>query len=294
MDGSEVDAWPGFCPICEGEVIFRAHGPWHRDQLVCTTCGSLPRQRALMLVLSMVRPDWRQARVWDVAPTGPASDKLRRECPAYLGSHYRPDIDPGAIVEGMRNEDSERPSLLDGSIDVIVSSDVFEHVIDVETALAQVARVLAAGGIHVWTVPRQPTLPKSTARVRRGATGLEYLAPAEYHLDPVCADGVLVTYDWGQDLPARVEDAARMSTLVFNVESRAHGLLGDFREVFVSHRGLGDPVGDLRRREAACAAESERLGNALVERERTLAEVLGSRSWTVTRPLRALARVARR
>ncbi len=173
-----------------------------------------------MLVLSMVKPDWRQARVWDVAPTGPASDKLRRECPAYLGSHYRPDIDPGAIVEGMRNEDSERPSLLDGSIDVIVSSDVFEHVVDVETALAQVARVLAAGGIHVWTVPRQPTLPKSTARVRRGATGLEYLAPAEYHLDPVCADGVLVTYDWGQDLPARVEDAARMSTLVFNVESR--------------------------------------------------------------------------
>ena len=38
----------------------------------------------------------------------------------------------GAIVDGIRNEDLERPSLADGSMDVIVSSDVFEHVIDID------------------------------------------------------------------------------------------------------------------------------------------------------------------
>ena len=155
-------------------VTFHAYGPWYRDQLVCTSCGSIPRQRALMLVLSIVRPDWRQARLWDIAPSGPASARLKRECEPYLASHYRAGVPAGAIVDGMRNEDLERPSLPDGSMDVIVSSDVFEHVIDIDVALAQIARVLTPDGVHVWTVPQISTLMTSKPRVRRGPAGLEY------------------------------------------------------------------------------------------------------------------------
>ena len=68
----------------------------------------------MMIVLSMVRPDWRRARLWDIAPSGPASARLKRECPAYLETHYWPDIAPGTIVDGIRCEDLEHPSLLDG------------------------------------------------------------------------------------------------------------------------------------------------------------------------------------
>lgn len=130
--------WPGYCPICERDVVFREMGPWYRDQLVCTACGSIPRQRALMLVLSIFKPDWRRARLWEVAPSGPASEKLRRENLHYLGSQYWADVPPGTLVDGVRCENLERPTLADASFDLVVSSDVFEHVIDVDAALAQI------------------------------------------------------------------------------------------------------------------------------------------------------------
>ena len=58
-------------------------------------------------------------------------------------------------------------------MDVIVSSDVFEHVIDIDTALAQIARVLTSDGLHIWTTPRISTLSTSKPRVRRGPSGLD-------------------------------------------------------------------------------------------------------------------------
>ena len=296
---SPVDAWvdeewDGYCSVCEQRVTFHAYGPWYRDQLVCTSCGSLPRQRALMIVLSMVRPDWRHIRLWDIAPSGPASARLKRECPGYLETHYWPDVAPGTMIDGIRCEDLEHPSLLDGSMDVIVSSDVFEHVIDIDAALGQIARVLTPDGLHVWTTPRISTLSTSKPRVRRGPSGLEYLEPVEVHGDPVCADGAIVTFDWGQDLPARVEAAAGMSTAVLRLESRAHGVIGEFREVFVSHRGLGNPMADLQRRNDAVTAQSDRFRASLAMSEQMLSDVLASKSWRITRPLRTLGRAIRR
>jgi len=247
-----------------------------------------------MLVLSIVQPDWRRARLWDIAPSGPTSAKLKRECEAYLASHYRVGVPPGAIVDGIRNEDLERPSLPDGSIDVIVSSDVFEHVIDIDQALAQIARVLTPDGVHVWTVPQIATLMTSKPRVLRGPSGLEYLEPVEVHGDPVCADGAIVTFDWGQDLPDRVEAASGMSTAVFRVESRQLGLLGEFREVFVSHHGPGSPIGEIRHQSEVAATELDGLRTSLSVSERTIAGMLASTSWRVPGPLRAVARAIRR
>lgn len=194
----------------------------------------------MMAVLSMVRPGWRDERIWELAPAGPASLKLERECERYVGSHFWPDVPPGTVVKGYRCEDVERPTFDDGSFDVIVSSDVFEHIIDVDVGHSQIARVLADGGVHVWTVPQYRDLEITRPRVRRTAGGLEHLEPAEYHGDPVCADGVLVTFDWGRDLPDRVEAASGLWTSGIRIESHVHGLLGEFLEVFVSHRGARD------------------------------------------------------
>lgn len=274
--------WPGFCTVCERLVIFRAQGTWHRDELVCTTCGSVPRMRALLAVLSIVSPQWRDARMWEVAPGGASSQKLQAECRQYVPSHYWPDVATGTNVDGVRCEDLERPTFDDASFDIVVSSDVFEHIIDVDTAHAQIARVLDDGGIHVWTAPQYRDLESSRPRVLRTPAGLEHLVPAEYHGDPVNADGVLVTYDWGRDLPDRVESASSMWTTVFRLESRSHGLLGEFLEVFVSHKGV--PAG--------LAANARRAVGTRIDSGVQPAPT----SWkygAVSRPLRALRRTFR-
>ena len=110
----------------------------------------------------------------------------------------------------------------------------------------------------------------------------------------MCEDGAVVTFDWGQDLPARVEAASGMSTAVIRLESRAHGVIGEFHEVFVSHRGLGNPMADLQRRDDAITMESDRLRALLAISEKTLSDVLTSRSWRITRPFRTLGRAIRR
>jgi SAM-dependent methyltransferase len=282
--------WPGYCAICEGGVVFRSYGPWHRDQLVCTACGSIPRQRALVSVLSVVKPDWRGLRIWEVAPAGPASDKLKMECDLYISSQFWPDVAPGTIIDGVRCEDIERPTLGDASVDIVISSDVFEHIIDVDAALAQVARVLGPEGVHIWTTPQYRKRDISAPRVRRSDSSLEYLVTPEYHGDPVNPDGALVTYDWGLDLPDRVAAVAGMWTTNFRLESRVHGLLGEFLEVFVSHRGPEARIAfDGGRSGLEPADDLGRIQDALLICRQTVLALQSSRSWRVTGPLRRLA-----
>jgi hypothetical protein len=69
----------------------------------------------------------------------------------------------------------------------VVSSDVFEHVIDIEVALTHIPRVLVPVGLHVWTTHRYQDRERSASRVTRTAAGLDHLLPPEYHLDPVDA-----------------------------------------------------------------------------------------------------------
>lgn len=240
----------------------------------------------------MVRPDWRSQRVWEIAPAGPASRKLRGECATYVGSHYWPNVQPGTVVDGTRCEDLEHPTFDDGSFDIIVSSDVLEHIVDVDAAHAQIARVLAQGGVHVWTAPQYRDLDTSRPRVRRSAAGLEYLQPAEYHGDPVCNDGALVTFDWGRDLPDRVANASGMWTSVVRIESRAHGLLGEFLEVFVSQRGtfergvLTAPATPPTGAEHDAPMTSDGVARRPVD-------LSSFRSWGITERLRGLRDVAK-
>jgi hypothetical protein len=143
-------------------------------------------------------------------------------------------------------------------------------------------------------------LERSRPRVVRTEAGLEYLVPPECHLNPVDTGGALVTYDWGKDLPERVHVASGLSTIAFHHVSRAHGLLGEFDEVFVSYHGLGGHLADSMQARTMQAelerleAEAEHLRMGVHARDDTPAAIQGSRSWRVTRPLRAVGAAVRR
>ena len=230
--------WPGYCPICQREVTFVLKDAWARDFLFCDGCWSVPRQRAMIHVLDVTRPRWREERLWELAPAGPASALLARQSRGYVGTQYWPDVKPGSAVDGVRCEDIERPSFPDASVDIVVCSDVFEHVFDADVALQQVARILADGGVMIWTVPRYLDLEVSRRRAVRTADGVEHLLPVEYHGDPVNDDGILVTFDWGQDLAARIKEASGMTTVSYKIDARELGIVGEFIEVFATAPAL--------------------------------------------------------
>lgn len=105
-------------------------------------------------------------------------------------SFYSARVPVGTVrADGARCEDITRLTLSDDSLDLIVSSDVLEHVPDLAAAFAESRRVLRPGGVHLFTVP-----PRSHTR-RRPA------GEPEYHADPLDPRGILAHWDIGPDAP---------------------------------------------------------------------------------------------
>jgi SAM-dependent methyltransferase len=242
------DTINGHCPAHEGPATFDVTSLWLRDGLICRECGTIPRSRAVSLVLDTVEPAWRERRIWELAPSGRASDRLCEQCPGYVGSHFWPDLAPGAERWGYVCQNVEATTFDDGQFDIVVSQDVFEHVFDVRQGMREISRVLRAGGVHVFTVPRQRQLSASRPRAERTSWGVTYLEPAEYHGSPIDDSGSLVTFDWGIDLETVIEEASGLRTTSVRLESRSYGILGEFLEVFVSRKHLVAAPSPIRHR----------------------------------------------
>lgn len=55
----------GFCPICAQRSVFVSRDPWLRDHYKCRRCRSIPRERALTLVLEQRYPNGRELTIDD-------------------------------------------------------------------------------------------------------------------------------------------------------------------------------------------------------------------------------------
>lgn len=224
----------GRCPICARATLYftDAEGLVH-----CLLCFGIARRRALVHVLETRVPRWRELRVYEPSPAGAASDKLARECRRLERSHYWPDLPPGRTRDGCRCEDLEALTYPDASFDLVVTQDILEHVFAPERAFAEIARVLAPGGAHVFTVPYRPDADTAT-RARLGPQGVRHLLPPVYHLDPLDPRGSLVVTDWGRDLPAFIARHGGLATEVIALRDLpALGIGAEPTHVFISRRG---------------------------------------------------------
>lgn len=226
----------GHCSICDRSTFFVEQGPWLRDEYFCIDCFSIPRQRAIIRVLEDKFPNWRTMKMHESAAGGQSSDKLAMESSDYTTSFFMPDVEPGQMRDGIRNENLERMTFDDDSFDLFVTQDVFEHVLDPARAFAEVARVLKPGGAHVFTIPLY-SHEQSLVRSKWGENGeIVYIEEPDYHGDPEAGEGWLVATEWGKDFTKFIESASGMKTEVVRIEDRNLGLLGEFLEVFVSRR----------------------------------------------------------
>lgn len=128
------------CPVC-GYV-----GPFspvrHKPSIWCPSCDSRPRHRLLRLWLA-TGPIGRDARVLHFAAEAwlrEAIGEVAEYCTADLNDKFELRLDITAM------------DLPDERFDVLIANHVLEHVDD-SAALAEIARVLAPGGMAVLTVP---------------------------------------------------------------------------------------------------------------------------------------------
>lgn len=224
----------GWCPICEKNVEFAAKFEWFRDHLMCSGCGSIPRERALALVLSRHYPDWRKLAVHESSPGARGlSTKLKLECPGYVVSQFFRGKPAGSVIQGCRNENLEEQTFLDQSFDIVITQDVMEHVNDPEKVLAEVARTLKPGGAYLFTTPTYKNLVTSERRALYKPDGsVEYIAEAEYHGNPIDNAGSLVTFHFGYDFAQRAAECSAMDIETTRFYDRHHGIIGEFTEVY--------------------------------------------------------------
>lgn len=209
------------CAVCgSARLLAVPASDNQREAFVCRDCFALGRTEALARVmvrrlardgettlpeLMDRRPD---LRVHELGFVGGIAETLRG-LPNYSVSEFFPDVPLGSLGPvGVRCEDVSRLSFADASFDAVVSQDVLEHVPDPVRGIAETARVLRPGGAHFFTVPDDPTRPRSVTRARLGDAGaVEHLLPPEYHGDPVRSEGALVFTDYGADLAELVAAA---------------------------------------------------------------------------------------
>jgi len=227
----------GRCPCCVRPTTFRAFDPWLRDYFLCDFCESIPRERALMWTIDTFVPDWRTKVLHESSPgTRGASIRLARECQHYVASQYFPDIPAGNPVNGVRSENLEALSFADESIDLHVTQDVFEHIYDPAKAFKEIARTLRPGGAHIFTTP----LVEKSAPTQRCASLVDgkivHLRTPEYHMNPVSAEGSLVTMRWGYDICDFIFKATGLFTHVVYIDALELGIRAEYIEVLVTRK----------------------------------------------------------
>jgi hypothetical protein len=225
----------GYCPICEHRTLFVKEGEYLRNDYRCFYCHSIPRWRAVIHVLQMLYPRWRDLEIHESSPGGAGSDKLRNECHHYTSTNYYPGVPPGSLKDGTRCENLEQMTFGDYAFDLVITQDVFEHLLRPDRAFAEVARTLRVGGAHIFTVPYYGE-QKTRTRAVPNSEGIHYLEKPVYHLNPTEPSGSLVVRDWGYDLIDFILIQGAMATTIYNIHDLDLGLAGEFLEVFVSRK----------------------------------------------------------
>lgn len=230
-----ADIHRGVCPICEGRTLFLKAGQWLRDHYYCARCFSIPRFRAIVRVLNERFPDWRDLHIHESSPAGAASAKIARECKRYVATHFFPDVEPGDVKAGHRCEDLGRQTFENGVFDLVITQDVFEHVLEPARAFGEVARTLRPGGAHVFTVPWYYWKP-TMVRAHRDDGQVVHDSVPEYHGNPIDPRGSLVVTEWGFELLDFIERSSGLRTTVEHLFDPNQGICGAFREVFISRK----------------------------------------------------------
>jgi hypothetical protein len=229
----------GYCQICEETTIFHSKDDWLRDHFFCDRCLSIPRERSLLYVLNLLYPEWRTLKIHESSPADRgASRKMRKDCPEYVASHYDESIPRGTCHSSgiYRSENLEDQTFAEESFDLVITQDVFEHLLRPDLAICEIARTLRFGGAHICTVPLVMKNKPSRRRARLSdGKIINELAPV-YHGNPLSADGSLVTIDWGFDIANYLSRVSGLSTTIVFVDDLYLGLRAQFLEVLVCRK----------------------------------------------------------
>lgn len=128
---------------------------YHHKFVLCPRCGSQVRHRLIAAALDRhdvrLRTPIDGARVLHISPEYCLGLVLRPRARHYVRADW-------ASADADLRQDITCMPFPSGVFDIVVASDVLEHIADDRAAMAECRRVLRAGGVAILTVPQSDTL----------------------------------------------------------------------------------------------------------------------------------------
>jgi len=221
--GAEVpDGFEGRCAMCGAHHRFVKDERPTRESYVCPSCGwslryqgqarviiqHYSRRGAVSVTELAQEREFRSLRIWEPGVKGPFPRYLAK-LPHYQRSGYWADAEPGEIRDGVRCEDLMATTFSDDTFDLVITSDIFEHVRKPSLGFHEMYRVLRPGGAHVFSIPvTAPMRPTTVERVDTSGDEDVFVLEPRYHKEH------LVYNEFGQDVLELLEAAGFQTALV--------------------------------------------------------------------------------
>jgi hypothetical protein len=234
----------GACTICGAVGRFKPFNDNLRESGACSQCRSSNRQRQMAWMLRrelglgvsgpLVIPE--SVGIYNTEANGPLHQALHAH-PKYECSEYWGDkAEFGEIVDGTRNEDLQALSFASASFDVVLSSDVLEHMPQPYQAHSEIYRVLKPGGRHIFTVPYGEALIRDNVRASLVDGKVIHHHEAMYHGDPVRpGEGILVWTIFGLEMLVRLNEIG-FETEFWRLQEPSVGIIGPGADVFIARK----------------------------------------------------------
>ncbi len=157
------DRYKGKCAICGHRGTFALHGRSIRESYACSQChGSLRyREQARVIVKHYAQAGasnlealaseqaFRELAIYEPGVLGPFR-RILGDLPGYQSSHFENRAPSGERYAGVEYQDLMHLTYPDNAFDLVISSDIFEHVRRPFAGFREVNRVLKPGGFHIF------------------------------------------------------------------------------------------------------------------------------------------------
>jgi hypothetical protein len=235
-----------YCPVCGNISYIKGGDHSLREKGNCSVCDAPGRYRQIAHVVCKylsqkkglkIRSLSQVARLEGISiyntETTRAVHKTLSTMKNYACSEYlNPTYKSGSVYNGIMHQDIMNLSFQDASFDIVISSDVFEHVSEPWRGHKEIFRVLKPGGRHVFTVAFNQDKLLNEKRAYINEQGkIVHLLPEFYHLDPLDPKGVLVFNIFGLEMLTELRKIG-FTTNLYKLHKPLNGILGNGAIVF--------------------------------------------------------------
>ena len=169
----------------EGENINAAY--LYRESMFCSNCNSNYRVRRLAKELVnrfapectsleqlMNEPSFSELKILEVNEIGSFGSfhAILKKHPSVITTRYVPGGAFGSTLDGSSIQDFEALTFEDDSFDLIIHSEVLEHIPRLEKAKSEMYRTLKPGGDCMFTIPVNLNIPNTFTRAEFSPEGM--------------------------------------------------------------------------------------------------------------------------